>query len=153
MKHQSIGTDGLQKKASYRKDRIKDGALDLRRWTTTIKAEGQMNAIKEYVVVFLFSLVVFGAGYYAGARSRDAEVAQLNADMGRLRQSLDAAIARSAEAERGLAEAIGTIGTIKDTNRRITILIDTIRATIKQLRSIVESGTKVTKELGDRSEN
>ena len=111
-----------------------------------------MNALKEFVVVFLFSLVVFGAGYYAGARSRDAEVTQLNADLGRLRQSLDAAVARSAEAERGLAEAIGTIGTIKDTNRRITILIDTIRATIKQLRDIVESGTKATEAVANNSD-
>jgi len=108
-----------------------------------------MNALKEFVVVFLFSLVVFGAGYYAGARSRDAEVTQLNADLGRLRQSLDGAVARSAEAERGLAEAIGTIGTIKDTNRRITILIDTIRATIKQLRAIVESGTEATEAVAN----
>jgi len=111
-----------------------------------------MNAIKEFVVVFLFSIIIFGAGYYAGARSRDAEVTQLNADLGRLRQSLDAAVARSAEAERGLAEAIGTIGTIKDTNRRITILIDTIRATIKQLRDIVESGTKATEAVANNSD-
>ena len=111
-----------------------------------------MNALKEFVIVFLFSLIVFGAGYYAGARSRDAEVTQLNADLGRLRQSLDAAVARSAEAERGLAEAIGTIGTIKDTNRRITILIDTIRATIKQLRDIVESGTKATEAVANNSD-
>jgi len=111
-----------------------------------------MNALKEFVVVFLFSLVVFGAGYYAGARSRDAEVTQLNADMGRLRQSLDGAVARSAEAERGLAEAIGTIGTIKDTNRRITILVDTVRATIKQLRAIVESGTKATEAVANNSD-
>lgn len=112
-----------------------------------------MNALKEFVVVFLFSIVVFGAGYYAGARSRDAEVAQLNADMGQLRQSLDAAVARSAEAERGLAEAIGTIGTIKDANRRIAILIDTVRATIKQLRAIVESGTEAAKILGDNGKD
>ena len=111
-----------------------------------------MNALKEFVIVFLFSFVVFGAGYYAGARSRDAEVTQLNADLGRLRQSLDGAIARSAEAERGLAEAIGTIGTIKDTNRRITILVDTVRATIKQLRAIVESGTEATEALANSSD-
>ena len=111
-----------------------------------------MNALKEFVVVFLFSLVVFGIGYYAGARSRDPEIAQLNADMGRLRQSLDGAVARSAEAERGLAEALDTIGTIKDTNRRITILIDTIRATIKQLRDIVESGTKATEAVANNSD-
>ena len=112
-----------------------------------------MNAIKEFVVVFLFSLVVFSVGYYAGARSRDAEVTQLNADLGRLRQSLDGAIARSAEAERGLAEAIETVRAIKDTNKRVAVLIETIRATVKQLRSIVESGTKVTEELGDDSQN
>jgi len=112
-----------------------------------------MNALKEFVVVFLFSFVVFSAGYYAGARSRDQEITQLNADMGRLRQSLDGAIARSAEAERGLAEAVETIGTIKDANRRIAILIDTVRATIKQLRDNIESGTKVTEELGDDSQN
>ena len=111
-----------------------------------------MNAIKEFVVVFLFSLVVFSVGYYAGARSRDAEVTQLNADMGRLRQSLDGAIARSAIAERGLTEAIGTIGTIKDTNKRITILIDTIRATVKQLREIVESGTEATEAVANSSD-
>lgn len=111
-----------------------------------------MNAIKEFVVVFLFSLVVFSVGYYAGARSRDQEITQLNADLGRLRQSLDGAVARSAEAERGLTEAIGTIGTIKDTNKRITILIDTIRATVKQLRSIVESGTKATESVADNSD-
>lgn len=111
-----------------------------------------MNALKEFVVVFLFSLVVFGVGYYAGARSRDQEITQLNADLGRLRQSLDGAIARSAEAERGLAEAIGTIGTIKDTNRRITILIDTIRATIKQLREIVESGKEATGAVANSSD-
>lgn len=111
-----------------------------------------MNAIKEFVIIFLFSVTVFGAGYYAGARSREPEIAQLNADLGRLRQSLDGAVARSAEAERGLTEAIGTIGTIKDTNRRITILIDTIRATIKQLRDIVESGTKATEAVADNSD-
>ena len=108
-----------------------------------------MNALKEFVVVFLFSLVVFGAGYYAGARSRDAEVAQLNADLGRLRQSLDAAVARSITAERGLAEAVETVGAIKDTNKRIAILIDTIRATIKQLRAIVESGAKATESVAN----
>jgi hypothetical protein len=112
-----------------------------------------MNAIKEFVVVFLFSFVVFSVGYYAGARSRDQEITQLNADLGRLRQSLDGAIARSAEAERGLAEAIGTIGTIKDTNKRITILIGTIRTTIKQLRDIIDSGTEAAKILGDNSKD
>lgn len=112
-----------------------------------------MNAIKEFVVVFILSLVVFSVGYYAGARSRAQEITQLNADLGRLRQSLDGAIARSAEAERGLAEAIGTIGTIKDTNKRITILIGTIRTTIKQLRDIIESGTEAAKILGDNSKD
>ena len=111
-----------------------------------------MNAIKEFVVVFLFSLVVFSAGYYAGARSRDQEITQLNADLGRLRQSLDGAISRSAEAERGLAEAVETIGTIKDANRRIAILIDTVRATIKQLRDITESGTKATGFVANNSD-
>lgn len=110
-----------------------------------------MNALKEFVVVSLFSLVVFSVGYYAGARSRDQEITQLNADLGRLRQSLNGAIARSAEAERGLAEAIGTIGTIKDTNKRITILIGTIRTTIKQLRDIIESGTKATESVANNS--
>ena len=108
-----------------------------------------MNAIKEFVVVFLFSIIIFGAGYYAGARSRDAEVAQLNADLGRLRQTIDTAIARSITAERGLADALDTIGTIKEANRRITILIDTIRATIKQLRAIVESGAKATESVAN----
>ena len=111
-----------------------------------------MNALKEFVIVFLFSISILGIGYYAGARSRDAEVTQLNADMGRLRQSLDGAVARSAEAERGLAEALDTIGTIKEANRRITILIDTIRATIKQLRDIVESGTKATEAVANNSD-
>ena len=111
-----------------------------------------MNAIKEFVVVFLFSIIIFGTGYYAGARSRDAEVAQLNADLGRLRQSLDGAVARSAEAERGLAEAVETVGAIKDTNKRIAILIDTIRATIKQLRAIVESGAKATESVANNSD-
>ena len=111
-----------------------------------------MNAIKEFVVVFLFSIIIFGAGYYAGARSRDAEVAELNANMGRLRQSLDGAVARSAEAERGLAEAIETVGTIRDANRRIAVLIDTVRATIKQLRAIVESGAKATESVANNSD-
>lgn len=111
-----------------------------------------MNALKEFVVVFLFSLVVFSVGYYAGARSRDQEITQLNADLGRLRQSLDGAIARSAEAERGLTEAMETIGTIKDTNKRITILIDTIRATVKQLRDNVESGTEATEAVANSSD-
>lgn len=108
-----------------------------------------MNALKEFVVVFLFSLVVFGVGYYEGARSRDQEITQLNADLGRLRQSLDTAIARSITAERGLTEAIDTIGTIKDANRRIAILIDTVRATVKQLRSIIESGTEATEAVAN----
>jgi len=111
-----------------------------------------MNAIKEFVIVFLFSLVVFCAGYYAGARSRDAEVAKLNADMGRLRQSLNAAVARSAEAERGLTEAITSLGTIQDRNKRIEVLIAAIKATVRQLRDIIESGTEATGAVANSSD-
>lgn len=61
------------------------------------------------------------------------------AELGRARQTLDAVRARATVTEQGLAEAVGTIGTIADRNRRIAILVETIRATIIQLRAINEA--------------
>ncbi len=60
-------------------------------------------------------------------------------ELGRARQTLDAVRARATVTEQGLAEAVGTIGTITDRNRRITILVETIRAAIVQLRAINEA--------------
>ncbi len=74
------------------------------------------------------------------------------AELGRARQSLDAVRARAAVAEQGLADAIGEVSAITDRNRRITILVDTIRATIKQLREIVESGKEATGAVANSSD-
>jgi hypothetical protein len=68
--------------------------------------------------------------------------------LGQLRGALTDAQVRSDTAIRGLDESIKGLGTIQDRNRRITILIDTIGATVGQLRAIYERSSTTLQTVG-----
>lgn len=115
--------------------------------------------IKDFIFVFVCVLVGFTSGYFACAREYGERVdaitranQQLSTNLDATRSALDRAVTRSAIAERGLAEAINSLGTIQERNKRITVLVDAIRATIGQLRAIVEDGTKATESVANNSD-
>jgi len=118
------------------------------------------DGLKDLLAIIIAIMVGFSAGYYACTRELQPTIQQLTTEnqqlatnLGEIRPTLDGAVARSVVAERGLTEAVELVGTIQDRNKRITVLVETIRATVKQLRGIIEEGERVKEFLGDYSEN
>jgi hypothetical protein len=97
---------------------------------------------KQILIAFISGILLLCAGALTGyiyAQRSYAELQQrTEVQLGQLRGALTDAQVRSDTAIRGLDEAVRGLGTIQDRNKRITVLIDTIRATVGQLRSIYE---------------
>jgi hypothetical protein len=100
---------------------------------------------------FVF-IIILGAGILTGYFfvQQPYEVAREHTEqeLGQLRAALTDAQVRSDTAIRGLDEAITGIGAIQDRNRRITVLIDTIGATVGQLRAIYERSSATLQTVG-----
>lgn len=127
-----------------------------------------MHAKLKYAFICIICMCIsFGAGYFICTKHYTNIVNQLTAANDELtnrnneltkyladtRRALDGAIARSVTAERGLTEAITSLGTIQDRNKRIEVLIAAIKATVRQLRDIITEGAKVTEAMGNSCEN
>jgi predicted extracellular nuclease len=91
---------------------------------------------------FVLFVCIFMLGFFAGEfynhQSYTAAREHTERELGRLREALTDAQVRSDAAIRGLDEAIRGVSAIQDRNQRIAYLIESIGATVKQLRAIYE---------------
>jgi hypothetical protein len=97
---------------------------------------------KQILISFIAGVLLLCSGAIAGYLYSQRSYAELQrrteSQLGQLRGALTDAQVRSDTAIRGLDESIRGLGEIQDRNRRITVLIEAIGATVVQLRSIYE---------------
>jgi hypothetical protein len=107
---------------------------------------------KQILIAFIAGVLLLCSGAIAGYLSAGRSYAELQqrteSQLGQLRGALTDAQVRSDTAIRGLDESIKGLGAIQDRNRRITVLIDTIGATVSQLRAIYERSSATLQTVG-----
>lgn len=104
-----------------------------------------------FIICAFFIGAIMGAGalyiFYA-----DPNIAQLQRDLGQTRLALDGAIDRSGDLERRIGEAqdlarasagrvedaVGKVGRITDTSKRLVVLIEALRGVVGDLRRLLE---------------
>lgn len=111
----------------------------------------------EKIVGFILLWIVafgigFGTGYFITKQPYDEYRERTEAELGQLRGALGTAQVRSDTAIRGLDEAIRGVSAIQDRNRRIAYLIESIRATVSQLRAIYDTTSSALQTNGTTKE-
>jgi len=98
-----------------------------------------------FLITFSFG---FGTGYFYYTQSYTESRERTERELGQLRGAVTDAQVRSDTAIRGLDEAIRGLSAIQDRNKRIAYLIDSIGATVKQLREIYDTTSRALQTDG-----